>query len=227
MRFITLFSLAAALALGACGRRPGLQYTQAGFRPQAQKLGYVAPLSGVKLVVGERMPAHPDPFLSAMVARQLKGVLLGQQRELHLTTEVVVDSLQRPLLLAEINQALRQMLPNKSLVDSPSCPQLQQLVQGQPQRYTLLLMCEGFTMVKDRYTRAYVYGANSQVVTGIGRMPIKAGIWFSLIVYDSQSQQIVLAHSSLEEHEPLDNIRNTRHLLRLAGRPFGLMSPTP
>lgn len=208
------------LASSSCAAPQVLRYQSAAFQPATQPaLCYASPLSIVKFLVGDQQQARPDWFLSAMVARVLKKALLVHRAPLHLTTELVIDSVQRPALSFEISRAVNQLALKKS-IDSLQLPLLAQAVRRQPQRYTLVMLYQGFTRAVDSYARASMRGSRSMALYGVGSMPIKAMSALCVLVYDSQTQRIVYVRESVEGHEPLDAERMGRHLQRLVGADF-------
>ena len=214
--------LAFALLGGtSCAGSRGLHYTSPTFQPANHPgLGYMPPLSAVKLLVGDQQDARPDRFLSGMVSRQTKKALLSYRTPLHLLHEVAVDSLERPLLLREVGSAMQQLALRMPL-DSLRFPLLHRLAGPSSQPYTLLLLSRGFTRSVDNYARASSRGANSMAIYGVGMMPTKSMTTIYALVYDRQSQRLVYIRESTESHEPLDARHTTRHLQRLLGADFG------
>ncbi|WP_156176164.1 hypothetical protein [Hymenobacter terrenus] len=167
-------------------------------------------MSTVALIVGDRARLRSDRFLSAMVSRVMKEALMTHRDALHLTNEVVIDSLQRQAVLREASIAVRQLVLKKT-TDSLRFPLLDQLTQQQERRYVFLSLCTGFTRTNDNYLRASVANDN----------PRKASTTIYALVYDKQSQRIVYAQGLTESHEPLDPARMAQHLQRLLNADFG------
>jgi hypothetical protein len=221
----SLFVFLVLLSLSGCVSSRQLQYTNPSFRPAARPaMDYATPLSAVRLMVGEQVPPKPDWFLSGMVARDLKPCLLLYSNVLNLQQEVLVDSLDRPALQQEMNRLLRHVAL-KSPDDSLHAPLLQEIVQSRPQRYTLLLLCDGITRTADNYARASARSARTTAMYGVpygaSTAPVKAKTRLSVIVYDRQRQQVVYARASAEAHEPTSPKDILRHLQRLLGKDFG------
>ncbi|GAA4359021.1 hypothetical protein GCM10023185_25230 [Hymenobacter saemangeumensis] len=208
-------------------------YTSPTFRPSATtELSFATPLSSASYLVGYQLLARTDPFFSSMVARVDKQALLTLRTPLHLVSEVVIDSLERPALTREIRRAVLGMRARVN-PDSVRMPLLNQLTGLSGFRYTMVLFSQGFARSTDNYAMVGGRSAHTGAMFDPAGQPvavpppIKSATALCVMIYDNQQQRIVYAQETSKNYQPHNSRQTARHLRRLLSSEFELPQAAP